>query len=258
MSPLVLTDKVRQHAILTLNRPDKLNALSYELIDALMQALDVLEADAQVRCVIITGQGRKAFSAGADIAGFAADVLASPERALERFCRRGQGLTSRIERFGKPVIAAVNGLAYGGGCEVVEACGLAVAADHSRFAKPEISLGFPPPFGGSQRLPRHVGRKRALAMMLTGEAIDARHAERIGLVNEVVPIEELMEACLGLADRIARHSAVAVAATLRAVTRGINLPIDEALHAEAAQFMIAVASPGVREGLQAFFERRHR
>lgn len=256
MSPLVFTDKVRQHAVVTLNRPGKLNALSYALIDALMQTLDELEADPRVRCVILTGQGEKAFSAGADIHGFASDVLASPEQAYAQFARRGQALTSRIERFGKPVIAAVNGLAFGGGCEVVEACALAIAATHARFAKPEIRLGFPPPFGGSQRLPRHIGRKRALAMMLTGDAIDAAQAHSAGLINEAVPAEQLMSACLDLADRIARQSEVAVASTLRAVTRGINLPIDEALHVEAAQFMIAVASPGVRDSIQAFLDRR--
>lgn len=252
----VIVRKEGQHAILTLNRPDKLNALSYALIDELMARLDAIEADAAVRCVVLTGAGQRAFSAGADIAGFAPDVLASPEMAWHQFVSRGQGLTRRIESYPKPIIAAVNGLALGGGCETVEACSLAIAASHATFGKPEIQLGFPPPFGGTQRLPRHVGRKRALEMLLTGDPITADRAAEIGLVNQVVAAEQLMAHSLALADRIARHGATAVTATLRAVNRGINLPIDEALHVEASQFMIAAASPDVARGISAFLEKR--
>lgn len=254
--PLISMTTVRAHALLTLNRPDKLNALSYALIDELMQALQWAEDTPEVRCVILTGAGDRAFSAGADIAGFAADVQAGPEPAWSHFARRGQGLTRRIESFSKPVIAAVNGLAYGGGCEVVEACALAVAASHARFAKPEIALGFPPPFGGTQRLPRLIGRKRATAMLLTGEPITAQQAEDIGLVNEVVPADQLLACALALADRVARHAPVAVRSTLRAIHHGLALPMDEALHAEAAQFMLAVASSDACEGVQAFVDKR--
>ncbi|RDK07710.1 crotonase/enoyl-CoA hydratase family protein [Cupriavidus lacunae] len=254
MTVLIETERVGQHALLVLNRPEKLNALSYALIDALAAHLQACEADDTVRCVILTGKGR-AFSAGADIAGFAPDIAASPERALREFLGRGQALTRQLENFPKPVIAAVNGLAFGGGCEIVEACSLALAADHATFAKPEIRLGFAPTFGGTQRLPRHVGRKRANAMILTGDAIDAATAEHIGLVNRVVPADGLLPACLALADRIAQHSAVAVTASLRAVTRGINVPIDEGLAIEAMQFRVAAASTGAREGTQAFLDR---
>ncbi|WP_458765358.1 crotonase/enoyl-CoA hydratase family protein [Cupriavidus basilensis] len=253
---LVCYEQSGQHALLVLNRPDKLNALSYALIDALMARLDAIEADPAVRCVILTGRGSRAFSAGADIAGFAPDIAASPEQAQRRFLLRGQAMTRRIETFPKPVIAAVNGLAFGGGCEIVEACSLAIAAGHATFAKPEIKLGFPPTFGGTQRLPRHVGRKRANEMILAGEAIDADSALRFGLLNEVVSAADLLPACLRLAERIARHSAIAVTASLRAVTRGINLPIDEGLAVEAMQFMIAAASQDAREGSSAFVEKR--
>lgn len=253
---LIETGRHRQQVVLTLNRPDKLNALSYELIDELMDRLNALERDDSVRCLVLTGQGQKAFSAGADVAGFAPDIAASPEMAWRNFVMRGQALTRRIENYPKPIIAAVNGIAFGGGCEIMEACSLAIAAGHARFAKPEIRLGFPPPFGGTQRLPRHIGRKRANEMILTGDAISAEEALLLGLVNHVVPAHELLPACLQMADRIAENSAVAVTAALRAVTRGLNVSIDEGLAIEAGQFMVAVASQDAREGTAAFLEKR--
>lgn len=256
MPDLIEAERLGQHALLVLNRPAKLNALSYALIDTLMARLAELEADDTVRCVILTGKGARAFSAGADIAGFAPDIAAGPEVALRRFLEPGQALTRRIETFPKPVIAAVNGLAFGGGCEVMEACSLAIAARHATFAKPEIKLGFPPTFGGTQRLPRHVGRKRANEMLLTGDAIDADTALAFGLINRVVDADALLPACLELADRIARHSPIAVTASLRAVTRGINVPIDEGLAIEAMQFRVCAASHDAREGSQAFVEKR--
>jgi enoyl-CoA hydratase/carnithine racemase len=254
-SSLVLSQREGAHVVLTLNRPHKHNALSYDLIDELVQHLSAIEADASLRAVVLTGAGERAFSAGADIAGFAPDIAAGPEAALQRFVQRGQAMTRRIDGFSKPVIAAVNGLAYGGGCEVVEACTLALAAPHACFAKPEIRLGFPPPFGGTQRLPRLVGRKHALQMLLTGEPIDAARAAELGLVNCVVETGRLIDACLGLAAQITRHSAAAVSATLRAVHRGLPLPVDEGLHVEAAQFMVAAAADAV-EGMRAFLEKR--
>lgn len=253
---LIETKRCGQHVVLTMNRPDKLNALSYELIDELMDRLDALEGDDSVRCLVLTGQGDKAFSAGADIVGFATDIAASPEAACRNFVMRGQAMTRRIENYPKPVIAAVNGIAFGGGCETMEACSIAIAAQHATFAKPEIRLGFPPPFGGTQRLPRHIGRKRANEMILTGDAISAEEALLTGLINHVVPGPELLTSCLQMADRIARNSAVAVTASLRAVTRGMNVSIDEGLAIEAAQFMIAAASQDAREGTAAFVEKR--
>ncbi|PZG50596.1 enoyl-CoA hydratase [Spongiactinospora gelatinilytica] len=240
---------------LTLDRAAKLNALDYPMIDALLAELDRAEADDSVRAVILTGAGGRAFSAGADIPSLAASIAGGPERALREIVRRGHGLTRRVEEFPKPVIVAVNGLAYGGGCEIVEAAPLAVAAEHARFAKPEITLGFPPPFGGSQRLPRHVGRKRALEMILTGDPIPAARAAEIGLVNAVVPAADLLGAARALAARVVRHAPTAVTACLRAVTRGLNLPIDEALAVEAASFAATVPTEGVRTGLDRFLHR---
>lgn len=255
MTSLVMFERAGAHAVLTLNRPEKLNALNYALIDELMAHLREIDADDALQAVVLTGAGSKAFSAGADIAGFAPDLLASPEQAYRQFASRGQAMTRCVEAFAKPIIAAVNGLAFGGGCETVEACALAIAAEHALFAKPEIQLGFPPPFGGTQRLPRLVGRKRALQMLLTGEAIDAQRAEAIGMVNAVVAPGRLIDAALTLAARITRHHPVAVSATLRAVTRGINLSIDEGLQAEAAQFMIAAGSPSARQATEQWLAR---
>jgi len=242
-------------ATITICRPEKLNALDYSTIERLQQALDASEADPGVRVVVLTGSGDRAFCAGADIAAIASSVEHGAERALREVVGRGQGLTRRIENFPKPVIAAVNGLAFGGGCEVTEAAHLAVAADHATFAKPEISLGFPPPFGGSQRLPRHVGRKRALEMILSGDAIDAELAAEIGLVNRTVPSAELSQAVHELAHRIIRHAPSAVSACLAAVTRGLNVSIDEGLAIEAAWFATTVPTAGVRDGLAAFVAR---
>jgi enoyl-CoA hydratase/carnithine racemase len=242
-------------ATITICRPEKLNALDYPTIERLQQALEACEADPGVRVVVLTGSGDRAFCAGADIGAIASSVAHGPERALREVVGRGQGLTRRIENFPKPVIAAVNGLAFGGGCEITEAAHLAVAADHATFAKPEISLGFPPPFGGSQRLPRHLGRKRALEMILTGDAIDAARAAEVGLVNRTVPAAELSQAVHELARRVIRHAPTAVSACLAAVTRGLNVSIDEGLAIEAAWFATTVPTQGVRDGLAAFLDR---
>lgn len=251
----ILVEKDAGAATLILNRAAKLNAIDNATIDALMAALDEIECDDTIRAVILTGAGR-AFSAGADIRGFAGSVEAGVQTAMREFVRRGQALTRRVETFPKPVIAAVNGLAYGGGCEVVEACPLAIASTEATFAKPEINLGFPPPFGGTQRLPRLVGRKRALAMILTGDPIPASEAARIGLVNEVVPPDQLLPRARALAGRIGEKSPLAVAASLESVTRGINLSIDEGLAVEASQFARMVPTYDILEGIQAFLERR--
>jgi enoyl-CoA hydratase/carnithine racemase len=243
-------------ALLTLNRPEKLNALDYPLIDRLMAALDAAEEDDAVRAVVLTGAGERAFSSGADIACFAPSVRRGQASALREFVRRGQRMTARIESFPKPVIAAVNGLAHGGGCEIVEAAALAIASDRAQFCKAEINLGFPPPFGGSQRLPRLIGRKRALRMILTADTIDAVAAQDAGLVNEVVPHARLIDAAVALAQRIAEKSPLAVAACLASVTRGINVPIDEGLAIEANCFARMVGTRDIEEGLSAWLARR--
>ncbi len=243
-------------ATLTLNRPDRLNAISYAMADAIMAALDALETDARVNAVILTGAGERAFSAGADIREFSESVRAGADIAVRDFVRRGQAMTARIEAFGKPVIAAVSGLAFGGGCEITEAAHLAVASERATFAKPEIRIGMPPTFGGTQRLPRLAGRKRALELLLTGDTFGPEKALEIGLVNQVVAHEALLPAARALAHRILRHSPLAVARIITAVTRGINLPIAEGLQVESEQFARMVPTHDLQEGLSAWMERR--
>ena len=256
MPEIVLFEKREMVVLLTLNRPSKLNALNYDLIDRLLELFDTIERDANIRAIILTGAGDRAFCSGADIAGFAPSVRAGQETALRDFVRRGQRLTSRIETFPKPIIAAVNGLAHGGGCEMTEAAPLAIASERAEFCKAEISLGFAPPFGGSQRLPRLVGRKRALRMILTAEPISAAKARDFGLVNDVVPHEKLLEEAFSLANKIAEKSPLAVTACLGSVTRGINVPIDEGLAIEQNYFARTVPTRDIQEGISAWLEKR--
>jgi enoyl-CoA hydratase len=256
MSDPILLDINGAIALITLNRPDRLNALSYELIDRLMAALDRIEVDNTVRAVILTGAGERAFSAGADIHEFSESVSRGAAAALRDFVRRGQAMTARLEAFKKPVIAAINGLAFGGGCEITEATHLAVASERASFAKPEINLGMPPTFGGTQRLPRLAGRKRALELLLTGDPFSPQQALEIGLVNAVVPHDELLPAAHRLAERIVRHAPLAVGSVISAVTRGLNVAIAEGLSIESEQFAALVPSHDLGEGLKAWRERR--
>lgn len=255
MRNFVRFDQKADIATLTLNRPEKLNALSYALIDELLQRLDQIEKDPALRAVILTGSGR-AFSAGGDIPEFAASVARGTDTALQEFVARGQRLTARMEAFPKPLIVAVNGLAYGGGCEMTEAAPLSIAAQSAEFAKPEILLGMPPTFGGTQRLSRLAGRKRAMELLLTGAPFSAARALDLGLVNAVVPDAELMAAAEDLAERILRNSSLAISTVMTAVTRGLNQSIAEGLLVEAAQFARTVPSHDLHEGLAAWKERR--
>jgi enoyl-CoA hydratase/carnithine racemase len=256
MSAPLLCDVSDGIATLTLNRPAKLNAINYAMADLLLSHLDRIEADSAIGAVIITGAGDRAFSAGGDIAEFARSVAQGPDVAVRDFVRRGQRMTARLEAFRKPIIAAVNGLAYGGGCEITEAVHLAVASERALFAKPEVKLAMPPTFGGTQRLPRLAGRKRALALLLAGDAFTASEALALGLVNEVVAHDEVLPAARTLAQRILRHAPLAVAGILTAVTRGLNLSMAEGLEVEAEQFRQLVPTRDLREGLSAWLERR--
>lgn len=256
MTELVLMQKHDAIALLTLNRPEKLNALNYAMIDRLLERLDAIERDNALRAVVLTGAGERAFSAGGDIYEFSASIQQGVEMAVRDFVKRGQAMTSRLETFPKPIIVAVNGLAYGGGCEITEAAHLAVASDTSSFAKPEINIGIPPTFGGTQRLPRLVGRKRALGYLLTGDVFTPATACAMGVVNEVVPAEALLPRAFGLAERILRHSPLAAARIITAVTRGLNATIDEGLAIEKEQFARMAVSNDVREGLDAWIARR--
>lgn len=256
MTNFVTQEMHGQVALLTFNRPEKLNALSYGLIDQFMELLDDIEDDMSIRAIILTGAGDKAFSAGADIHEFSESVKEGPDPAAKAFVRRGQTMTARLEAFPKPIIAAVNGIAFGGGCEVTEACHLGIASERAAFGKPEINIGIPPTFGGTQRLPRLAGRKRAMEYLLTGDPFDAERAYELGIVNKIVPHDQLLPAAFALAERIVRHSPLAAARIITAVTRGLNGTISEGLQIEHEQFARMVPTHDIREALDAWIARR--
>ena len=256
MPELVKMEIVGRIAVLTLNRPEKLNALNYASNDRILQRLSAIEQDDTIGAVIITGAGDRAFSAGGDIHEFSDSIRHGTETAVREFVRRGQAMTTRIEAFPKPVIAAVNGIAFGGGCEITEAAHLAIAGENALFAKPEINIGIPPTFGGTQRLPRLAGRKRALELLLTGDPFTPRHALELGLINGIVPQADVVTAAIDLAERILRHSPLTASRILTAVTRGLNATISEGLHIEQEQFARMVPSHDIREGLDAWIARR--
>lgn len=243
-------------ALLTFNRPEKLNALNYALNDRLLHLLDKIEDDETIRAIVLTGAGERAFSAGGDIHEFAQSIKAGVDIAVKDFCKRGQTMTARLENFPKPIIAAVNGIAYGGGCEVTEAVHLAVASERAVFAKPEINIGIPPTFGGTQRLPRLAGRKRALELLLTGDTFSPQRAYEMGLVNKVVPHDQLLPSAFALAQQILAHSPLAASRIIAAVTRGINTSIEEGLMIEREQFARMAVTNDVHEGLDAWIARR--
>jgi enoyl-CoA hydratase len=238
-------------ATLTVNRPDKLNALDATVIRELGLAIEALRADDAVAGIILTGAGR-AFVAGADIRELA-DADAATARAI---ARAGQHVFRRFETSPKPVIAAVNGFALGGGCELAMACHIRVAAEGAKFGQPEAKLGLLPGYGGTQRLPRLVGRGRALELLLTAQPIDAQEAWRIGLVNRVVAAEQLLGTARTMLEAIVANGPLAVAGCLELVDRGASLPLEEALALEAAEFGALFATADAREGTRAFLEKR--
>ena len=236
----------------TINRPDKLNALNAAVIAELDQAVAEIERDSLVRGVVLTGAGPKAFVAGADIGEIATQgPIEGKARSLE-----GQRVFRRLERCGKPVIAAVNGFALGGGCELAMACHLRVASEQARFGQPEVKLGIGPGYGGTVRLPRLVGKSRALELLLTGQMIDAQEAYRIGLVNRVVPADRLMSESEQLLRTILENGPLAVRACLEAVDTGLDVGMDEALLLEANLFGLLSGTADMREGTAAFVEKR--
>jgi enoyl-CoA hydratase len=241
--------------LLTLHRPTKLNALSNELLAALIDVLDKIEITPSIRAIVITGAGR-AFSAGADISAFQKHIDAGAPYAIANFMRPGHRMTRRVESFPKPIIAAVNGLAFGGGCELVESAHIALAANTATFSKAEINIGIIPTFGGTQRLPRNIGRKAAIELILSGRVFDATEAERLGLVNSVVPSENLLAEAIALAERLAAKPALTLAAALSAIHRGMDASIDDGLAIEEAAFAQIVPSHDTREGIAAFLEKR--
>lgn len=248
----LLVDRDGAVAIVTINRPDKRNALNSETMDELRRAILALKHDDGVRAVVLTGAGDKAFIAGADINELA---VQTPVGGREH-AHRGQHVLDLLETMGKPVVAAINGVALGGGCELAMACTIRVAADTARLGQPEINLGLMPGYAGSQRLPRLVGKGRALELLLTGDAITAAEAHRIGLVNRVVPAAELMTAAKTLAASLAEKAPIAARYIIDAVNRGLEMPLAEAELYEATLFGLVSTSEDMREGTRAFLEKR--
>ena len=239
-------------ATITINRPDKLNALNDATMAELGRAVDEARSNTDVGGIILTGAGR-AFVAGADIAELQA------KSATEAFAlaRRGQEIFRRIETSPKPVIAAVNGFALGGGCELAMACHVRIASDAAKFGQPEVKLGIIPGYGGTQRLTRLVGRGRALQLLLTGEMIDAQEAHRIGLVNRVVgTAEDAVNAARAMLEQMLANGPLALAHCIETVNRGADIPLDEALALEAASFGLLAGTDDMREGTSAFLEKR--
>ncbi len=250
--PNLFVERRNRVAVVQINRPDKLNALNAALVGEIESVLTLLADDSDVGGLVVTGAGSRAFVAGADIAELpAGDPVAG--RAL---ARRGQRVFDRIEAFGKPVVAAVNGFALGGGCELALACHVRIAADSAKFGTPEIRLGLMCGYGGTQRLPRLVGRGRALEMLLTGEAIDAHEAFRIGLVNRVVPQGELLAEAEALVVRMIANGPLGLRLTLEAVHAGAAMPLEQAEAYEAALFGQLCATDDMKEGTRAFLEKR--
>jgi len=248
----VLYEKKNSIAYVTVNRPKVLNALNTPTWADLETAFQDAKADASVLGVILTGAGDKAFIAGADISELAhVDAYGAEESS-----RFGQGVLDLIENLGKPVIAAVNGFALGGGCETAMACTMRIATEHAKFGQPEVKLGLLPGGGGTQRLPRLVGKGRALQLILTGETISAQEAYRIGLVNEVVPAASLIDRAEAILKQIAANAPIAVKFSLEAANKGLETSQDQGLALEASFFGICAATEDKKEGTTAFLEKR--
>ncbi len=244
-------DVAERIATVTLNRPDKLNALSDALMGELGRAIDEARVRPDVGAVLLTGAGR-AFGAGADISELAGQSAVQGKARAER----GQRVFRRFETSPKPTIAAVNGVALGGGCELAMACHLRIASESAKFGQPEVKLGTVPGYGGTQRLPRLVGKGRALQLLLTGETIDAAEAYRIGLVNRVVPAAQLMDVCRVMLATMLAQGPLALAHCIEAVDRGLDMSLDDAIALEASFFGLLSATADKAEGMRAFLEKR--
>lgn len=249
--PYVLVEKKDAVAVVTVNRPEALNALNSEVLGALDEAVDDVLNDDSVRVIVFTGAGR-AFVAGADI-GEMADLDMEEGRA---FGRRGQILFRKIERAEKPTIAAVNGFALGGGCELAMACDMRIASEYAVFGQPEVGLGITPGFSGTQRLAAVVGKAKAAEIILSASNIDAAAAEKIGLTNRTVPAEKLMEETMALASKIASNAPLAVKWANSAIKRGLETDIETGILIEADLFGMCFATQDQKEGMKAFLERR--
>jgi enoyl-CoA hydratase len=248
----ILLEKKNSIAYVTVNRPKVLNALNMATMEDLRGAFTDIKSDASIRVAILTGSGEKAFIAGADIGELAKN---DPITAKE-YTHRGQSVLDLIENLGKPVIACINGFALGGGCEIAMACTFRLASDNAKLGQPEVKLGIIPGYGGTQRLPRLVGKGLANQMLLAGEMITAAEAHRIGLVNEVTPAAELIPRAEAIAAKIIANAPLAVQYTLEAVNKGMEMTLAEGLYLEATLFGLACATEDKKEGTSAFLEKR--
>ena len=248
----ILVEKKNLIAYVTVNRPKVLNALNMATMDELRAAFHDIKNDAGVRVVILTGAGEKAFIAGADINELAAHNAVSGKE----YTHRGQSVLNLIENLGKPVIACLNGFTLGGGCEIAMACTMRLASDNAKIGQPEVKLGIIPGYGGTQRLPRLVGKGRAMQLVLTGEMINAQEAHRIGLVNEVTSPADLIPRAEAIAQKIIANAPLALQYSLEAINKGMEMTLPEALYLEAVLFSVACSSEDKKEGTTAFLEKR--
>lgn len=248
----LILEKKGAVAVLTFNRPKALNALNTETLTELSAAVDAIGKDASIKVVICTGSGEKAFVAGADI------TEVNKLSALEgrQFGQLGQAVFRKIELLPQPVIAAINGFALGGGCELAMSCDIRIASENAQFGQPEVKLGVTPGFGGTQRLPRIVGTSMASELLFAGDNIDAQEAYRIGLVNRIYPLDTLMDEAMKLANRIVERAPIAVQLCKSAVQHGMNMDIDSAQAYEAEIFALSISTQDKKEGTTAFMERR--
>ena len=238
--------------VITIDRPKVLNALNAQTVREIGEAFDAARDDESVKAVILTGAGEKAFVAGADINELAQATPMSGKATAEK----GQRIFLNIERFPKPVIGAINGFALGGGCELALACHIRIASENAQLGLPEVTLGIIPGYGGTQRMARLLGKGKALELILTGDRIGAADAERIGLVNRVVPADQLMSVCEELARKIMSRGPLAVRAAIEAVMSGSEMPFEEGQFLEATLFGLLCATEDTKEGMRAFVEKR--
>ncbi|HSE48969.1 MAG TPA: enoyl-CoA hydratase-related protein [Terriglobales bacterium] len=245
-------EKKNSIAYVTVNRPDKLNALNMQVMTDLRDAFTDIRDDAEVRVAILTGAGEKAFVAGADIG----ELNKQDPVSAKAYTHKGQAVLDLIENLGKPVIACINGFALGGGCELSMACTFRLASENAKLGQPEVKLGIMAGYGGTQRLPRLVGRGLAMQLLLSGEMIGAQEAHRIGLVNEVTAPAELLPRAEAIAQKIIANAPLAVQYTMEAVNKGLDMPLAEGLFLEATLFAVACATEDKKEGTSAFLEKR--
>jgi enoyl-CoA hydratase/carnithine racemase len=248
----ILLEKKNAIAYVTVNRPKVLNALNMATMEELGVAFQEIKNDSSIRVAILTGAGEKAFVAGADIGELAKQDAVSGKE----YAHRGQAVLDLIENLGKPVIACVNGFALGGGCELALACTMRLASDNAKLGQPEVKLGILPGYGGTQRLPRLVGKGLAMQMVLSGEMITAQEAHRIGLVNEVTAAAELIPRAEAIAAKIIANAPLAVQYAMEAVNKGMEMTVAEGLYLEAALFGVCCAAEDKKEGTAAFLEKR--